>query len=166
MNRQQGSIARAFTLVEVLIVVIILGILAAVVVPQFSNASQEATGASLKSTLDVIKDRVDYEKHQSPTSQYPTAISPTWFASQIGPLHPENSFGVPNVQILSNAGMMHPTNKVLKAGVTGAFWYNPTEGVIRARVKDQGTSASTLTFYNDVNDSNETSLGNYTGGAS
>ncbi|NOX59614.1 MAG: type II secretion system protein [Planctomycetes bacterium] len=166
MNRQQGSIARAFTLVEVLIVVIILGILAAVVVPQFSNASQEATGASLKSTLDVIKDRVDYEKHQSPTSQYPTVISPTWFASQIGPLHPGNSFGVANVEVDTTAGRMHPVNKVLVAGVAGAYWYNSTEGIIRARVKDQGTSASTLTFYNDVNDSNETTLGNYTGGAS
>lgn len=34
---------RAFTLVEILIVVVILGILAAMVIPQFSSATQEAT---------------------------------------------------------------------------------------------------------------------------
>ena len=39
---------RAFTLVELLIVVIILGILAAIVVPQFSQASSDAQLNSLK----------------------------------------------------------------------------------------------------------------------
>jgi prepilin-type N-terminal cleavage/methylation domain-containing protein len=39
--------SRAFTLVEILIVVVILGILAAIVVPQFSSASQTAVKKSL-----------------------------------------------------------------------------------------------------------------------
>ncbi|MFN0133564.1 MAG: type II secretion system protein [Phycisphaerales bacterium] len=37
---------RAFTLVEILIVVVILGILSAVVVPQFSNATEQATSTA------------------------------------------------------------------------------------------------------------------------
>ena len=36
-----------FTLVEILIVVIILGILAAIVIPNFTNASTDARRASL-----------------------------------------------------------------------------------------------------------------------
>ncbi|MCG8405619.1 MAG: prepilin-type N-terminal cleavage/methylation domain-containing protein, partial [Phycisphaerales bacterium] len=38
---------KAFTLVELLIVVVILGILAAVVIPQFSDASTDARFSSL-----------------------------------------------------------------------------------------------------------------------
>ena len=50
---------RAFTLVEILIVVVILGILAAIVIPQFTNASQEATASSLESMLQTIRSQVE-----------------------------------------------------------------------------------------------------------
>lgn len=57
---------RAFTLVEILIVVIILGILAAIVIPQFANASADARKATLLRQLHTIRSQiqmyiVDYE---------------------------------------------------------------------------------------------------------
>ncbi len=164
MKHRLKPIRSAFTLLEVLIVVIILGILAAVVVPQFSNASQNANRATLQSTLDVIQDRIEVLRQRSPTSEYPATIDASWFSSGVGPSHPENSDGIANVEVDTTADRLHPVNKVLKAGVAGAFWYNPTEGVIRARVADQGSSASTLIFYNEVNESSETNLGNYGSG--
>jgi general secretion pathway protein G len=47
-----------FTLVEILIVVIILGILAAIVIPQFTNASQDARKSSLVSQLQTLRSQI------------------------------------------------------------------------------------------------------------
>lgn len=48
-----------FTLVEILIVVVILGILAAIVIPQFTSASQEAIKGALASQLQTISSQVE-----------------------------------------------------------------------------------------------------------
>ncbi len=54
-----------FTLVEILIVVVILGILAAIVIPQFSSASSEAKLASLKSNLQLIRAQIQLYKFKN-----------------------------------------------------------------------------------------------------
>ena len=56
--------SRGFTLVEILIVVIILGILAAIVIPQFTNASNDARNNSVASTLQTIRSQIELFKIQ------------------------------------------------------------------------------------------------------
>jgi general secretion pathway protein G len=60
MARRPAHAARpaAFTLVEVLIVVVILGILAALVVPQFSNAADVARGSAMRDQLRHLRTQV------------------------------------------------------------------------------------------------------------
>ncbi|MDI6447769.1 type II secretion system protein [Anaerobaca lacustris] len=59
MKAQKG-----FTLVEILIVVVILGILAAIVVPQFTQASTEAKTNSLCSNLQSMRSQIELYKVQ------------------------------------------------------------------------------------------------------
>ncbi len=49
---------KGFTLVEILIVVIILGILAAIVIPQFSSASNDARKNSLRTQLQTLRSQL------------------------------------------------------------------------------------------------------------
>ena len=64
---------KAFTLVEILIVVIILGILAAIVIPQFSNATQNARASMLADNLRIMRTQVMVFKaqHNSVSPGYP-----------------------------------------------------------------------------------------------
>jgi len=58
-TRQSG-----FTLVEILIVVIILGILAAIVIPQFTEASSDARLSSMTSDLQTVRSQLELFKVQ------------------------------------------------------------------------------------------------------
>ncbi len=55
---------KGFTLVEILIVVVILGILAAIVIPQFTNASTEAKESSLAADLQTLRSQLELYKIQ------------------------------------------------------------------------------------------------------
>lgn len=57
--RNRGRKNQAFTLVEILIVVVILGILAAIVVPQFTNAANDARAGNLKTQLQTLNNQIE-----------------------------------------------------------------------------------------------------------
>lgn len=62
---------KAFTLVEILIVVVILGILAAIVVPQFASATKDAQAGNLKAQIKEIQNQVELYRARSNAGLYP-----------------------------------------------------------------------------------------------
>lgn len=59
MRAVRNTVAKGFTLVEILIVVVILGILAAIVVPQFTNAANEARGGNVATQESTIQTQIE-----------------------------------------------------------------------------------------------------------
>ena len=68
---QRKRKASGFTLVEILIVVVILGILAAIVVPQFTSASESARSSSMSTVLQTIRSQLELYQVQH-NGDYPT----------------------------------------------------------------------------------------------
>jgi prepilin-type N-terminal cleavage/methylation domain-containing protein len=66
--------ARAFTLIEILIVVVILGILSAVVVPQFTGATDAAERTATLDQLCKLREAIDLY-HVRNGAQYPNIVA-------------------------------------------------------------------------------------------
>lgn len=57
---------RGFTLIEILVVVVILGVLAAIVIPQFSNASEKSRESALKQDCFRLRQQLElYKMHHN-----------------------------------------------------------------------------------------------------
>lgn len=64
MNTRKHSHNAGFTLVEILIVVVILGILSAIVIPQFTSASDTAKANALTTQLQTIRSQLELYRVQ------------------------------------------------------------------------------------------------------
>jgi len=65
MNTRRNPVKRGFTLIEILIVVVILGILAAIIVPQFTDAAQDAGVSSARSQLQTMRSQIELFRVQN-----------------------------------------------------------------------------------------------------
>lgn len=81
---------RAFTLVEVLIVVVILGIMAAIVVPQFAGATDESRRGAFIAEVGIWMDAM--ELYQAREGRWPSDGSSGVCPPELFPYLDENDF--------------------------------------------------------------------------
>lgn len=145
---------KAFTLVEVLIVVIILGILAAVIVPQFTSAADEGRANASALTVRGIMRKLSEQKARN--ASFPASITADMFEGEQLPINPYDPDATTVFDVVTNA-QKHPANKLV-GGSRAPFWYNSTNGIVRARVAEGADDAETLATYNAANSCNITAL--------
>jgi len=146
---------RGFTLVELVVVVLILGILAAVAYPKVVSRTDDSELTTIRLSLRTIQDQIDLQ--YALTGSYPATINPAWFRGNKIPHHPLNGGAIPDVHVFSGHDRTHPSHKTLDN--YGAYWYNRDVGIVRARVPYSSSSAEVIAKYNLFNDSALTSLG-------
>lgn len=147
----KGNQRSGFTLVELLIVVIILGILAAVVIPQFSSASLEAKEAALMTDLAGLRNAIELYQVQH-DGNYPGHGSAVW-QDMVDDLTTQTDItGAPGVDFgpYLRTGIPRSPFNNLNDGIVGVipavandatgWYYDQNTGEIRANTSGTGPS--------------------------
>jgi len=132
---------RAFTLVEILIVVMILGILAAIVIPQFTSAAEDSKLSNLKTNLQSIRAQLElYRHHHNKT--YPTDLTAqlTQKTDSDGTINASGAFGPYLHKFPGNPFVDDPAEAVKTSGAAGEGWdYTAATGIILANTAGHGS---------------------------
>lgn len=75
---KQEKSESGFTLIEILVVILIIGILAAIAVPVFLNQRKKALDAQLQSDMKTVATWMETYKAKNPEAQYPR-IAKSWY---------------------------------------------------------------------------------------
>ncbi len=115
-----SRVRRAFTLIEILIVVVILGILAAIVIPQFTDASMEASVANLLSQLQTVRSQIELFNVQNPATPYNagTAVGTFWD----GPNGDDGLVPLNYLQSAPKNPLQNGSSTVAAAAAAGVGW--------------------------------------------
>jgi len=127
-----------FTLIEVLIVVIVLGILAAVVIPQFTDASTDAKLSAMQSNLATIRTQLQLYKlqHDDNWPALATFVNQMTLASKAdGTTAAIGTSGYPyGPYLLSVPNNPYSGTNTVSAGAadSSAWYYDESTGTFRA----------------------------------
>ncbi len=129
-----------FTLIELVVVILILGILAGVAAPKLFNTSAKATDNSARATLTIIRNAIELYAAEN------GGLPPTWSneaAFQTDILFYLRGNVFPNCPVGAQAGANTVLNGAATTGAGGAWRYMAGEFFIN----DSSASASNIGNY-------------------
>lgn len=150
---KKGKMNRAFSLVELMIVVAVLGILAAIVVPQFQSHTSEARASTSKNNLRIVRGAIELysAQHGGVPPGYPgddieaAPQDAAFYASLTGGNYlskkPANPFNkLTTIRMISNDG-------TFPAAATGQFGWIYQPATKEFRMDRPGADSTGTSFY-------------------
>lgn len=143
-------------LIDSLVAVMLAGLLASIILSD--RAAEEETKDVEVATVDLHRlQREIYLQAalaEVPLSEhgFPITVDPEWFQGGLprnpllGPDHPWLE-----VADASQQNFKHPHDRMAADRLTAKFWYNPYQGIVRARVSSTLSENEALALYNQVN---------------
>lgn len=133
-----------------------IGLIAAVA--SFSSAQHREKQAAMRVTRDLdrfreaLSLRAASDQGQMNARGWPITVDPSWFGTD----PPRNALVTPDrpwVEIATpqQASFKDPPVRLTLDGTVAGFWYNPYQGIVRARVPIQISDRKALELYNTVN---------------
>ena len=132
-NRRRG-----FTLIELVVVVLILGIIGAVAAPKMMNTMAAAKTNSAKQCVQIVRSAIEMYRSQDPNNAYPPANATTPLATSLAPYlkgpFPTSSLTNNNSTVVDSTASPLAYNSANSAGwlynsTTGDFALNDATGI-------------------------------------
>jgi len=155
MRTQRVRQARAFTLVEILIVVLILGILATIIIGLFQNGTKDAAAVSLRDNLRNMRSQLElyvaqhgrypalatFEQEMTQYTDSDSGVSPIRTATHVyGPY----IINMPTLPVGVNKGKSGVTTLTYTAGF--GWGYEPTSGMFKANAPSSEVDGDGIAF--------------------
>lgn len=143
-------------LIDTLVALMLAGVLAGVVYMQNQETSHEdeiaETVEGLRQLHKQILLQAALERVPLNSAGYPETVEVEWFDLSI----PRNTLVDENRPWLEVAGieqrdLVNPPNLTAGDPNTASFWYNPYQGIVRARVPADTSDKTAVALYNRVN---------------
>lgn len=134
-----ARLRRGFSLVELVVVILIVGILAAVAAPKMFDTASGARESATRASLGVVRDAIELYAANDPDGKYPSVNT---LEQDLRP-YIKGKFPAPQVGGNRNAKVRSTDNVQIASGAEG-WSYNPTTGEFA--VNDSGTSAEGIPF--------------------
>ncbi len=138
----RNTLRAGFTLVEILIVVVILGILAAIVIPQFTGATQDAQAGNLKAQLVSVQSQIELYRarnqsnHPFSTADWSRMVPPVEDYLKSIPVNPASAYADKTTISTGTSGT---------GSATTSWFYRTDTNMLYASFFDESTGLVTLT---------------------